>query len=209
MPCADYEHVVQIGLGKTGTTTVRAFFANLGYNATCTLPAVRQIAESLAFGEPPMERTKRACAAGSGGSGGGFFVQELTGVYFPTDNFQFQLTHMAPIRREMGPNTLFVHCERNATRWLRSATAWGDLRRRLTVRDVEGLPPGRGAANDEMVDWYAGVNAYLRFAFRWRPNYAHVDVDDPRSLRALAARCGAADYRFGRLNANPRSKRIA
>jgi len=209
MPCADYEHVVQIGLGKTGTTTVRAFFESLGYNATC--PTVRQIAEALAAGEPPMARTKRACAAGSGGGGGGgggFFVQELSGVYFPTDNFQFQLTHMAPIRREMGPNTLFVHCERNATQWLRSATAWGDLRRRLTVRDVEGLPPGRGAADRELADWYAGVNAYLRFAFQWRPNYARVDVDDPLSLRALAARCGAANYSFPKLNVNPRSRRV-
>jgi len=204
MPCANYEHVVQIGLGKTGTTTVRAFFESLGYNATCAHRSVRQIAEALALGEPPMERTKRACARSSGG----FFVQELTGVYFPTDNFQFQLTHMAPIRREMGPNTLFVHCERDASRWLRSATAWGDLRQRLTARDVEGLPPGRGAATDELLEWYAGVNAYLRFAFRWRPNYAHVDVDDPRSLRALAARCGAAGYRFSALNANPMSRKV-
>ena len=202
MPCANYEHVVQIGLGKTGTTTIRAFFASLGYNATC--PAVRQIAGALAAGEPPMARTKRACA----GSDGGFFVQELSGVYFPDDNFQFQLTHMAPIRREMGPNTLFVHCERSATKWLRSATAWGDLRRRLTVRDVEGLPPGRGGATHELADWYEGVNAYLRFAFRWRPNYARVDVDDPLSLQALAARCGAANYNFSKLNANPKSNRV-
>ena len=41
MPCANYEHVVQIGLGKTGTTTVSAFFASLGYNTTCQ--TVRQI----------------------------------------------------------------------------------------------------------------------------------------------------------------------
>ena len=202
MPCANYEHVVQIGLGKTGTTTVSAFFASLGYNTTCQ--TVRQIDASIAAGEPPMTRTKRACQT----ERGGFFAKELCGVYFPNDNFHFQLTHMAPIRREMGPNTLFVHCERNVTQWMRSATAWGDLRRRLAVPDVEGLPPGRGAADDELAAWYAGLNAYLRFAFRWRPNYARVDVDDPRSLQALAARCGAKDYSFKHLNANPKSKKV-
>ena len=200
MPCADYEHVVQIGLGKSGTTTVAAFFASLGYNTTCY--DARQIAEALDAGEPPMARTRRACA----GSGGGFFVKELAAVYHERDNFQFQLTHLSPIRREMGPRTLFVHCERNRTAWVRSAVAWGDLRQRLAVRDVEGLPPGRGRTEEELARWYAGTNAYLQFAFRWRPNYVRVNVDDRDSLAALAALCGADGYNFTALNRNPRSR---
>jgi len=203
MPCAGYEHVVQVGLGKSGTTTVSAFFASLGYNTTCYV--ARQIAEALDAGEPPMARTRRACA----GSGGGFFVQELAAVYHKHDNFQFQLTHMAPIRREMGPRTLFVHCERNLSAWVRSAVAWGDLRQRLAARDVEGLPVGHGQSADELALWYAGVNAYLQFAFRWRPNYVRVNVDEPRSLAALAARCGAEGYHFKKRNSNPRSKNHA
>ena len=200
MPCAGYEHVVQIGFGKSGTTTIKAFFESLGYNTTCY--EVRQIAEALEAGEPPMARTRRACQ----GSRGGFFVKELWGVYFPDDNFQFQLSHMNPIRRDLGLRTLFVHCERNQSAWLRSMTAWGDLRQRLTRRDVEGLPAGRGRTDDELALWYAGINAYLQFAFRWRPNYVRVKVDEPDSLAALAALCGAEGYKFLHYNANPRSK---
>ena len=203
MPCADYEHVVQIGLGKSGTTTVSAFFESLGYNTTCYV--ARQIADALDAGESPMARTRRACA----GSSGGFFVRELAAVYHKRDNFQFQLTHLSPIRREMGPHTLFVHCERNQSAWLRSVMAWGNLRQRLAVRDVEGLPVGRGQSQDELALWYAGTNAYLQFAFRWRPNYVRVNVDEPGSLAALAARCGADGYNFTRRNANPRSKNHA
>ena len=61
---------------------------------------------------------------------------------------------------------------------------------RFAQRDLEGLPKGIGRTEQELANWYSGVNGYLRLAFAHRPNYVRVDVDDPASLRALERFCG-------------------
>jgi hypothetical protein len=195
--CGTFENVVQVGLGKSGTTTVNYFFTkHLSYNQSCANLDQMRASLDESGGERPMTRTLALCPH--------FYISELARMYFPQDNDQFQLTHMSAIRRQLGASTLFVHCQRNTSRWVQSAQAWGNLRQRLTTRDMDGLPAGRGGTSTELGEWYEGVNAYLRFAFRWRSNYVRVNVDNVDSLQALFSVCGLSpnSYDFGHENAN-------
>lgn len=185
--CTSYDHVVQIGLGKSGTSTIAAFFKHLGYNDSCFYRS--DVATHPVF---PLEAAVERCPH--------MYVGELAAVYFPQDNFQLQLTHMRTIQTRMR-NTLFVHCQRNTTKWTQSVLHWNTLAQRYTQRDMPGLPAGYGGRRGELADWYDGVNAFLRFSFRHTRNYVNVDVDNLGSLQALASRCNVSNYSFGVHNA--------
>ena len=195
--CGNYDSVVQVGFGKSGTTTVKKFFTGdrYDYNASCF--HVSQIVSSLrADYTRPMHVTRAACPQ--------FYVSELAAMYHPDDNYQFQLTHLPSIQRELGARTLFVHCRRNTSRWVDSVRAWNNLAQRYTTRDVVGLPEGRGGSESDLVAWYDNANAYIGFVFLNRPNYVRVNVDQPDTLQRLARVCGVQDVlTFGVHNANP------
>ena len=196
--CARYDSVVQIGFGKSGTTTVNKFFTEdqYDYNASCF--HVAQIVESLASDYTrPMRVTRERCPR--------FYVSELAAMYFPTDNYQFQLTHMPSIQRELGAQTLFVHCRRNTSMWVASVRKWNTLAHRYTIRDVVGLPVGRGRRDAELERWYDAANAYLEFVFDHRANYVQVNVDDRETLQRLSGACETTRrVNVSVYNANPR-----
>ena len=151
------------------------------------------IAESLLRHEPPLDEARRRCP--------NFYISERARVYFPEESIQLQLTDLSAIRRAALTNeTLFVHYQRNTSKWVKSVLRWGNLAQRLASRDLEGLPPGRGRTAGELTRWYEGVNGYLRFAFASRPNYIRLDVDDEMSLARLARFCGREGHKFSAVN---------
>ena len=185
--CQNYSHVVQIGWGKSGTTTTRLFFEHLGYNSSCLR---NEDVDALPI-TPDKTLLSRSCKH--------VFVGELARFYFPHESVQLQLTHLSLLRQRM-PNTLFVHCWRNTSHWIRSVRHWNTLFGRLRTRDIEGLPPGHPRNDKELGRWYEDSNAYFAFVFRHRANYALIDVDNPASLRELTTRCNAS-YTFVPKNA--------
>ena len=193
--CQGYKNVMQVGLGKSGTSSIAAFFTKeaLRYNLTCGAELTKVIAESLLRHEPPLDEARRRCP--------NFYISELARVYFPEESIQLQLTDLSAIRRAALTNeTLFVHYQRNTSKWVKSVLRWGNLAQRLASRDLEGLPPGRGRTAGELTRWYEGVNGYLRCAFASRPNYIRVDVDDEMSLARLARFCGREGHKFSAVN---------
>lgn len=204
MFCQNYTEVVQIGLGKSGTSTVKKFFSDrFSYNASCgdLLPVLIQ-KELDAHNPLPLARARERCP--------NFYIAELLRVYFPHESIHLQLTHLREIRLA-APSALFVHCERAVAKWVSSVTRWNTLQARLAQRDLEGLPRGVGRNETELAEWYLGANAYLRFAFAHRRNYVRVDVDNPASLRNLEAFCGAdartPPYKWTAINANPKKEK--
>jgi len=200
MQCRTYVGVVQIGFGKSGTTTVAEFFTELGYNATCGFQMTTVLATALEERrQQPFDEVERLCPR--------FYISELSRVYFPHESLQLQLTDMSALRRAAHPeDVLFVHCQRTTADWVRSVRAWGSLNQRLTVRDLEGLPPGRGGTAQELARWYDAANAYLAFAFAHRSNYVHVRTDSNASLANLSTFCGRGrDRVFPVLNRNRRA----
>ncbi len=183
--CAGYDEVFQVGLGKSGTTTIQKFFTDrFDYNSTCGNELTVLIQDEANARRPLLDAARAQCPH--------FYISELSRVYFPQDSIALQLTHLEALR-VAAPKGLFVHCERNTTKWLSSVTRWNNLQAQLAQRDLPGLPRGVGSTERELAKWYENVNRYLRFVFAYRRNYVLVDVDDPASLRALEHFCGRRD----------------
>ncbi len=186
--CAGYDEVFQIGLGKSGTTTIQTFFtARYDYNATCGNALTVLIQNEINARQPLLDAARAVCPH--------FYVSELLRVYFPSETIALQLTDMHALR-VAAPGALFVHCARNTDKWLSSVARWYTLQSRLAQRDLPGLPRGVGWTLEELRPWYDGVNDYLAFTFAHRRNYVRVNVDDPDSLSALESFCGGYNQSY-------------
>ena len=180
--CANYDEVFQLGLGKSGTTTIQKFFDDrYGYNSTCGAELTVLIQSEIGARRPLLEEARARCPH--------FYVSELMRVYFPTENIALQLTDLHALR-VAAPRALFVHGARNVTKWVSSVARWNSLQARLTQRDLPGLPRGIGRTSEELLTWYNRVNEHIAFMFAHRRNYVHVNVDDLASLRAVERFCG-------------------
>ena len=202
--CAGYGEVFQVGLGKSGTSTVEKFFTDrFDYNATCGNELTTLIQEEANARRPLLDAARAQCPH--------FYISELSRVYFKNDSIALQLTHLNTLRVE-APEGLFVHCARNTTKWLSSVARWNNLQERLAQRDLPGLPRGVGRSWEELREWYDGVNAHVAFVFAHRPNYVRVNVDEHASLRALELFCGRRNgeqpYHWVPQNVNRRVSRV-
>jgi len=203
MRCAGYDEVFQVGLGKSGTTTIQKFFTDrYDYNATCGDELAVLIQNETNARRPLLDAARARCPH--------FYISELNRVYFPKETIALQLTDLHALR-VAAPRALFVHCARNTTRWLSSVTRWNNLQERLAQRDLPGLPPGVGRTREELREWYDGVNSHVAFAFAHRRNYVRVDVDHSASLRALERFCGGYNdqpYNWVPQNVNKRVRSV-
>ena len=186
--CADYDEVFQLGLGKSGTTTIQKFFVDrYDYNTTCGSELTVFIQNEIDAHRPLLDAARARCPH--------FYVSEPMRVYFPTESIALQLTDLHALR-VAAPRALFVHGVRNTTKWISSVARWNSLQARLTQRDLPGLPRGIGRTSEELSTWYDGVNAHIAFLFAHRRNYVRVDVDDLASLRALERACGGYNQSY-------------
>lgn len=192
--CADRQFVVQLGFGKSGTTSAAEFFQQMGYpRAGCF--DHREAREALSRGAPLLSRAVERAR------GAPCFVKELWDVLSPNHTAWYSLTHLHDIRTFMqSRRTLFLHVVRNSSRWVDSVVRWGSLAARLRARDLDGLPPGVGSPA-ELEEWYVGANAYIAFAFAHHPAYVRLDVESNASVQRLQALCRTAG-RMPRANAN-------
>ena len=80
MRCQGYKNVMQVGLGKSGTSSIAAFFTKeaLRYNLTCGAELTKVIAESLLRHEPPLDEARRRCP--------NFYISEMARMYFPEES---------------------------------------------------------------------------------------------------------------------------
>lgn len=117
------------------------------------------------------------------------YVSELAHIYYPGDNYHLQLTHMNVIQTQMPRNTLYVHCQRNSSRWVNSVQHWGTLFKRFVERDIIGLPVGYPRNRYDLIEWYESFNSYLKMVFNHRKNYINVDVENTTSIKTLEKLC--------------------
>jgi hypothetical protein len=197
--CAGYAEVFQLGLGKSGTTTIKKYFADsYDYNVTCGEELTALIQAEVDARRPLLDAARTRCPH--------FYISELMRVYWPAESIALQLTDLHALRVG-APRALFVHCARNTTKWVSSVARWNSLQTRLAQRDLPGLPLGTGQRLKELADWYEGTNAQIAFHFAHRSNYVRVDVDSLASLRALERFCGRypQDYHWVPQNVNRRA----
>uniref|UniRef100_A0A7S3BKU5 Sulfotransferase n=1 Tax=Haptolina ericina TaxID=156174 RepID=A0A7S3BKU5_9EUKA len=193
--CRAYRHVVNLGIGKSGTSSVNQFFQALGYQPCPSeyLLLLRARCER----KPLLEFATQRCTLHS----------EMNSIH-ANQSFLPTLTDLLEIDSWMTPlRTLFVLPVRTPASWLASVRAWTDLRQRFSQKPIPGLRHGEDDA--ELLRWYIDTNEWLKFMFRRRSNFVVLNL----SLGAVAAHtalqraCGASRdrYTLGRANRNARS----
>ncbi|CAE7901116.1 unnamed protein product [Symbiodinium microadriaticum] len=92
-------------------------------------------------------------------------------AYFP------QMEHLERLL-EAYPNAYFILNVRNLDDWVRSVNQHNDLRKRFVCADLPGLPPQKGAKDEELVEW---VKAHQKRVLTLLPsrkaNLLHFNID--------------------------------
>lgn len=203
-------HVVNLGLPKTGTTSLARALKIAGYRVADHRIRPRQTAS-------PALRDA--------------FVADLLyrGYFHSGDPAEFfedftALTEISCLRkgkslwpqmdfaiidalRRNHPGVRFVASRRDSWEVSRSMLAWSDLGvTRLPAATIPGLPAGYGETTRERIQWIDGHYAHLRAIFAGDPAYLEYDVSDADAQDAVSAHLGRPLPWWGQANANPDHK---
>ncbi len=199
--------VVNLGLPKTGTTTLARALRLSGLNVADHRLRARNVSD------PSLK--------------GAFVADILYRGYFETGDPAAYLTQttaiseMSTLRgakslwpqmdfalilalREHHPGIRFLASRRDAFDLSQSMLAWSNLGlTRLPDGVLPGLPSGYGETTKERSQWIEGHYAALSQFFADDPDFMEYDVADPLAREKIAAFLGRDLPWWGRLNANP------
>ncbi len=202
--------VVNLGLPKTGTTTLARALKIAGYRVADHRIRARQTNNpdlADAFVADVLYR--------------GYFLTGDPGAAF--DDFT-ALTELSCLRkgkslwpqmdfalidaiRKHHPDVRFLASRRDSWEVSQSMLAWSDLGiERLPTSDIPGLPEGYGETSKERVQWIDGHYAHLDALFAGDPAFLAFDVSDADAQRAVGAHLGVDLTWWGRANANHQNK---
>ena len=187
--CANFQYVLQLGIGKSGTSSTVAWLDRLGGYVNCehalpktfVWPLMRR---ARAEGLPVLHYVVQSCS----------LLGEIMAVTGDENAIAPQLSELPQLMAYMRPlRTLFVLNVREEHDWLRSVDCWptpfAPLRSRFTTSCFSGLPCGVGARDEDMLNWYRGANEYIMWSFRHATDFVVVNVSDPSSFAQLGAIC--------------------
>ena len=168
--CRNHPEVIQVGLGKSGTSTVQKYFTDrFDYNATCGALLPNIIQADVDARAPALARARALCPH--------FYISELARVYWPHESIQLQLTHLRELRDLEGLPKGIGRTEAELANWysgvngyLRLAFAYRPNYVRVDVDDsasLHALETFCGGANATPYTWVA-VNANPRTENRSR-----------------------------------------
>ncbi|UWR23739.1 sulfotransferase [Sulfitobacter sp. S190] len=101
------------------------------------------------------------------------------------------------------PDVRFVASRRDSWDVSQSMLAWSDLGvDRLPASDVPGLPEGYGETSKERMRWIDGHYAHLAVIFAGDPAFLEYDVADPGARAQVARHLGRDLPWWGQANAN-------
>lgn len=198
--------VVNLGLPKSGTTTLARAFKRAGYRV-----ADHRVRDPQ--GEPGKQRLV-------------FVAELLYRGYFETGDPAALLpgftavSEMSMLRgkrslwpqmdfalleavRRKNPGLKFVASRRDAAALSASMMAWNNLgTTRLPSRDIPGLPAGYGVSNAEQERWIDGHYDSLLHWFRDDPDYLELDIAAPDARERLSSHLGRDLPWWGKANTN-------
>lgn len=202
--------VVNLGLPKTGTTTLARALKIAGYRVADHRIRPRQTETAALKDAFVAELLYR-----------GFFQSGDPAELL--ENFN-AVTEMSCLRkgrslwpqmdfamidaiRKHHPDVRFLASRRDAWDVSQSMLAWSDLGTdRLHSADIPGLPAGYGETSAERVAWIEGHYAHLNVLFAGDPSYLEFDVTDSDAQAAIANHLGVELPWWGQANANPNNK---
>lgn len=199
--------LVNLGLPKTGTTTLAYALTQAGWTAA--------------------DHKVRRIHTRETGLGGTFVGRQMYNGYFECgdpfvhlDPYYDALTEISALNGDVSlwpqcdyamikamrmarSDMLFVATWRPARDVSDSMRRWNNLGTdRLPAGHIPGLPGGFGATDKERVQWIEGHYAMLRDIFGDDPRYLELSVGDERAQDQLAAHLGLDLPWWGRMNVN-------
>lgn len=199
--------LINLGLPKSGTTTLAQALAHAGWCA-----ADHKVRRS---------QTKDPLIAGT------FVARQMYEGYFASGDplerlgFYDALTEISALKGEVSfwpqcdyallkalrlrhPEMLFVATWRPARDISDSMRRWTNLGSdRLPVGAIPGLPTGFGAKNEERLRWIDGHYAMLRDLFGDDPRFLQLDMAAPEARAQLSEHIHVDLPWWGRANVNP------
>lgn len=199
--------VINLGLPKSGTTTLKHALMAAGYSVAD---------HRLKDREMPHDPTDRAFVGAMLYEGLYKFgdpaallrdydaLSEVSFIYGGNSVWP-QCDHALLLAlRKVHPKLRFVATRRDTEEMARSIMRWNNLGKlRLPLSNVPGLPVGYGHELDEQMIWIDGHYEALAHWFRNDPFYMEVDVADPKVVPRLERFLGRKLPWWGQANANP------
>ncbi|MEY8829034.1 hypothetical protein AB9K34_11565 [Sedimentitalea sp. XS_ASV28] len=199
--------VVNLGLPKSGTTTLAKALRMAGYVVADHRLRGRNRQDSAQKGTPVADLLYRGLyetgdpAAYLTGITALSEMSVLRGAKSLWPQMDFSL--LLAIRAHH-PEVRFLASRRDAFELSQSMLAWSNLGlARLPDSAIPGLPQGYGETTKQRMQWVEGHYAALARFFANDPCYLEFDIADPASRERISAFLGRDLPWWGRLNANP------
>lgn len=202
--------VVNLGLPKSGTTTLGKALKLAGFNVADhrlrdreeDRPGKRRIFvgsllyKGLYERGDPMAFMPEYDAVSE--------ISFIHGKFSVWPQFDFA---MLKVLKDLYPEVKFIATRRDAESHSKSIMAWNNLgTTRLPSSTVPGLPIGYGKTADHQMLWIDGHYEALKHWFRNDPDYLELDVADPEAQRKVSTFLGCDLPWWGKANVNRKAK---
>jgi Sulfotransferase domain len=179
--------ILLVGMPKTGTSTIHAFFERSGYRSShykCTngLYCGLCIRVAVEQGKPPLQ------TCGDYEVWAQMDFENLGNCHFP------QITDLHALHQEAPHATMLLNL-RNMTRWVRSVKHWvGGGQRSMAARltKCKGGPKSKEA--EDLIQWNNDHIQRIRDFVQKHPSHrlVEINIEDPRAGQIMELHFGAA-----------------
>ncbi len=198
--------VINLGLPKSGTTTLNKALSQAGYTVADhrlkereeDKPGKRRVFvgsmlyKGLYEQGDPMAYMRDYDAVSE--------ISFIHGKFSVWPQFDFALLK---VLKDLYPELRFIATRRDAESHSKSIMAWNNLgTTRLPGSTVPGLPIGYGKTTAQQMIWIDGHYEALKHWFRDDPSYLEINVADPDAQTKISSHLGRALPWWGKANVN-------
>lgn len=198
--------VVNLGLPKTGTTTLARALRRSGYRVADYKIRAKQTADETLHNQYVAELLYRGYYETGDPAALIADFDAITEMSMLSDDKSLwpQMDFgMIDAIRQHHPDVKFIASNRDSWDVSQSMLAWSDLgTARLPDNAIPGLPIGYGETTKQRIQWIDGHYAHLRVLFGNDPDFLEYNVADPQIKTVLAEFLGHPVPWWGRANAN-------
>lgn len=201
--------VINLGLPKSGTTTLGKALAQAGYTVADhrlrdreeDKPGKRRIFVGSLLYKGLYERGDPM--AFLDGYDALSEISFIHGKFSVWPQFDFA---MLKVLKNLNPDLKFIATRRDAESHSRSIMAWNNLgKARLPASTVPGLPIGYGKTAEQQTIWIDGHYEALKQWFREDPDYLEINVADPDAQERISTFLGRDLPWWGKANVNKKA----
>jgi len=186
--------ILLVGMPKTGTTSIHAFFKRSGYRSShykCINDLLCGLCIKVAIekGKPPLK------SCGDYEVWAQMDVENLGQCYFP------QIQNLDILHQE-APNATFILSHRNMTRWARSVENWVGRIRSMAARlaKCKGGPKSKNA--EDLIQWHLEHIERIRTFVKDHPSHklVEINIEDPNAGEIMARHFGSSALNWAHEN---------